>query len=463
MEEVTKPARVIRVGSRKSQLALVQTNIIIEALQENFPDLRFEVVKIATKGDKILDVALSKIGDKNLFTKELENALYLKEVDFVVHSLKDVPTVMPPGLVLGCICNRVSPFDVVLMSNANRGKKLAELPRNSIVGTSALRRVAVLRRKYPHLDFSSIRGNLSTRLQKLDARRDTKNTDCESAHHPSTYDALILAEAGILRLGWQDRVDETLTDCMYAVGQGALACECRENDLEMQRLLMSIHDEPAALACIAERAFMSRLEGGCSTPMGVQTSLLPGGIAGADALAGRPRQLSMQAAVLSVDGSQCIKGHLNTLLPTSVPSIKAPGKRAADREGDPWLPPLKRARAWSGNWDSEPEESKDLWMKDEYSEEELKTAGDERAILLGLNVRPACAIARLRMARARRLGQELADQVRRAGADKILAAIIHPNVCTQSSSIPPADSHTQAPLKKAVLTDFAVMPTSRTV
>ncbi|VDN08957.1 unnamed protein product [Dibothriocephalus latus] len=208
MNEVEKITRVIRVGSRKSQLALVQTNIVIEALQENFPDLRFEVVKMSTKGDKILDMALSKIGDKNLFTKELENALYLKEVDFVVHSLKDVPTVMPPGLVLGCVTNRVSPFDVVLMSNANRGKKLAELPKNSNVGTSALRRIAILRRKHPHLDFSSIRGNLSTRLQKLDACSDTKNTNGGSSHQPSAYDAIILAEAGILRLGWQDRIDE---------------------------------------------------------------------------------------------------------------------------------------------------------------------------------------------------------------------------------------------------------------
>ncbi|BHF68681.1 hypothetical protein SprV_0301172000 [Sparganum proliferum] len=348
------------------------------------------------------------------------------------------------------------------MSKANRGKKLAELPRNSVVGTSALRRVAILRRKHPHLDFSSIRGNLSTRLQKLDACRETKNSDCESACHPSTYDAIILAEAGILRLGWQGRVDETLTDCLYAVGQGALACECREDDLEMQRLLASIHDEPAALACIAERAFMSRLEGGCTTPMGVQTNLLPGGIAGADALAGRPRQLSMQAAVLSVDGSQCIEGQLSTLLPTSVPSIKAPGKRAADGQKGPRPPPLKRARAWSGNWDAKLEDSEALWMKDEYNEEELKTAADERAIILGINVRPACAIARLRMARARRLGQELADQVRRAGADKILEQIVHANASTQSPPDPQADPHIQAPLKKAALAESAVMPTHET-
>lgn len=196
---------VIRVGSRKSQLALLQTSFVINLLQQRHPQCNFEIVKISTTGDKILDKDLSKIGDKNLFTKELEFALLNGTVDFVVHSLKDVPTTVSEGLILGCICSRSSPFDVVLMSPSNRGKKLSELPPNSIIGTSALRRIAVLKRSFPHLKFLSVRGNLSTRLQKLDAPRPKEG--CSSLTSPM-YDALILAEAGVLRVGWGLRIDE---------------------------------------------------------------------------------------------------------------------------------------------------------------------------------------------------------------------------------------------------------------
>lgn len=194
---------VIKVGSRKSQLALVQTHLIIHKLQKHYPDIEFQVVKIATIGDKILDVALTKIGDKNIFTKELEQALCAGEVDFVVHSLKDVPTVLPDNLILGCISSRVSPYDVVLMSPTNRGKTLATLPPRSVIGTSALRRVAMLSRKYPSLHFLSVRGNLSTRLRKLDVSPSLKSDESIPC-----YDALILAEAGVQRLGWEDRIDE---------------------------------------------------------------------------------------------------------------------------------------------------------------------------------------------------------------------------------------------------------------
>lgn len=196
---------VIRVGSRKSQLALLQTNFVIELLQKYYPEYEFQIVKILTTGDKILDQELSKIGDKNLFTKELEIALINKQVDFVVHSLKDVPTVMPEGLVIGCICARSSPFDVVLMNPSNRGKVLDDLPPNSVIGTSALRRIAVLRRKFPKLCFQSVRGNLSTRLQKLDSV--AEEVDNSNLSGPK-YDALILAEAGVLRIGWKSRIDE---------------------------------------------------------------------------------------------------------------------------------------------------------------------------------------------------------------------------------------------------------------
>ena len=194
---------VIRVGSRERKLAILQTNLIIGLLQKCHPDNAFEIVKMTTTGDKILDKELSKIGDRSLFTKELEVALQNGTVDFVVHSLKDVPTVLPEGLVLGCVCARTSPFDAVLMSPSNRGKRLSELPPNSIIGTSALRRIAVLKRSFSHLDFSSVRGNLSTRLRKLDGIDDGCNS-----HEKPKYDALILAQAGVVRIGWKSRIDE---------------------------------------------------------------------------------------------------------------------------------------------------------------------------------------------------------------------------------------------------------------
>lgn len=204
--------RVVRVGTRKSQLALFQTDIIINRLRKIHHEVDFEVIKIATIGDKILDVALSKIGDKNLFTKELEQALYVNKVDFVVHSLKDVPTVMPDGLIIGCISDRCSPFDAVLMSPANRGKTLAQLPSKAVIGTSALRRIAVLKRQFPHLEFLSVRGNLSTRLKKLDAYY-----EAEDSQSVPKYDALILAEAGVERIGLEERIDEVFIGYLYCV------------------------------------------------------------------------------------------------------------------------------------------------------------------------------------------------------------------------------------------------------
>ncbi|VDN96344.1 unnamed protein product, partial [Rodentolepis nana] len=308
---------VIRVGSRKSQLALLQTDIIINLLRTYYPDYKFEIVKISTTGDKILDKALSKIGDKNLFTKELEAALLSNEVDFVVHSLKDVPTVMPEGLVIGCISSRVSPFDVVLMNPANRGKTLKDLPSNSVIGTSALRRIAVLKRKFPDLCFKSVRGNLSTRLQKLDSSIENGANENGATQK---YSALILAEAGVVRVGWESRIDEYLDRDRYAVGQGALACECRLGDTRIQSLLSTIHNEAPALACIAERAFMSRLEGGCSTPIAVRTYLNPGGVAGIkgdDSV--KARTISLDAAVLSLDGTRCVEGKMSTDLPFFMP------------------------------------------------------------------------------------------------------------------------------------------------
>ncbi|VEL08825.1 unnamed protein product [Protopolystoma xenopodis] len=298
-----------KVGTRASQLAVVQTSIVVDLLKAKNPNANFKLIKIKTIGDKILDVALSKIGEKSLFTKELESALLSHEVDFVVHSLKDVPTSLPAGLVLGCVCERLSPCDVVLMSPSNRGEKLSTLPKGSVVGTGSLRRVSLLSQKFPDLNFASIRGNLVTRLSKLDGNTDNAHS---LQSNDTRYDALVLAKAGIERLGWEDRIDEILEDMLYAVGQGALTCECRYDDNDSLRLLSTIHNEAAALGVIAERALMRGLDGGCSTPIGVRSYLDPNGFI-------HPHFLKLEGAVLNLDGTRCVFDQMVSNLPSIPP------------------------------------------------------------------------------------------------------------------------------------------------
>ncbi|KAF1485857.1 Porphobilinogen deaminase, partial [Pygoscelis antarcticus] len=190
------------------QLARIQTDSVVEMLRELYPDLRIEIaVAMSTTGDKILDTALSKIGEKSLFTKELENALERNEVDLVVHSLKDLPTSLPPGFTIGAVCKRENPLDAVVFHPKNCGKTLSLLPEKSVIGTSSLRRAAQLKKKFPQLEFRDIRGNLNTRLKKLDEKED--------------FSAIILAAAGLKRMGWENRVGQLLSpeDCLYAVGQ----------------------------------------------------------------------------------------------------------------------------------------------------------------------------------------------------------------------------------------------------
>ncbi|XP_077985063.1 porphobilinogen deaminase-like [Glandiceps talaboti] len=274
--------KVVRVGSRKSQLALIQTNHVIDSLKKHYPDTNFEIISISTTGDKILDKALSKIGEKNLFTKELEVALEDGRVDLVVHSLKDLPSTLPPGMVIAAICKRDDPHDAVVLHPKHAGKSLESLPENSVIGTSSLRRIAQLQRKYPHLQFQDVRGNLNTRLRKLDEH--------------DVYSALILAKAGLERMGWQNRVSQVLDPsvCMYAVGQGALAVEARQEDKQTIKLLSKLHDKDTLLRCISERAFLRQLEGGCSAPVAVHSEI-------AD------NKLVVSGAALSLDGSQCVQ------------------------------------------------------------------------------------------------------------------------------------------------------------
>ncbi|MBW4489877.1 MAG: hydroxymethylbilane synthase [Trichocoleus desertorum ATA4-8-CV12] len=278
---VSSPARTIRIGSRKSQLALVQTYWVQEQLQKAFPDRTFEVHTMSTQGDKILDVALAKIGDKGLFTKELELGMINNEIDFAVHSLKDLPTRLPEGLVLGCVTERENPADALVVHEKHKDKQLATLPAGAVIGTSSLRRLAQLRHHYPHLSFKDVRGNLNTRLAKLDA---------------GEYDALILAVAGLQRLGMGDRIHQAIPAevSLHAVGQGALGIECREGDAEVLAVIKALEHVPTAQRCYAERAFLRELEGGCQVPIGVNTEF------DGDAL-------TLTGLVASLDGQTIIK------------------------------------------------------------------------------------------------------------------------------------------------------------
>ncbi|XP_069470489.1 porphobilinogen deaminase isoform X4 [Ambystoma mexicanum] len=280
-------ARVIRVGTRKSQLARIQTDSVVEMLTERFPGAQFEIVAMSTTGDKILDTALSKIGEKSLFTKELETALERNEVDLVVHSLKDLPTTLPLGFTIGAICKRESPHDAVVFHPSNAGKTLSSLAEKSVIGTSSLRRAAQLKKRFAHLDFRDIRGNLNTRLRKLDENNE--------------FSAIILAAAGLRRMGWESRIGQVLNpeECMYAVGQGALAVEVRSKDQDILSMVSALHHPETVLRCIAERAFMRQLEGGCSVPVAVNSTV-------------KDFQLYLTGAVYSLDGSESLKETMQT-------------------------------------------------------------------------------------------------------------------------------------------------------
>lgn len=287
VSSVSSPVRTVRIGSRQSQLALVQTYWVQAQLQKLHSDRTFEVCTMKTQGDKILDVALAKIGDKGLFTKELEVAMVQRQTDLAVHSLKDLPTRLPEGLVLGAITERADPADALVVHPKHRDRQVDTLPAGAVIGTSSLRRLAQLRHHFPHLIFKDIRGNLNTRLQKLDA---------------GEYDAIILAVAGLQRLGLGDRVHQVIPAeiSLHAVGQGALGIECRADDPDVLFLLRSLEHTPTAQRCQAERAFLRELEGGCQVPIGVNTRL-------------DGDQLIMTGVVGSLDGQKMVKDTLTGL------------------------------------------------------------------------------------------------------------------------------------------------------
>ncbi|MFT4887799.1 MAG: hydroxymethylbilane synthase [Pseudohongiellaceae bacterium] len=243
--------KILKIATRKSPLALWQANFVKDALEEANQKLVVELVTMTTKGDKILDSPLAKIGGKGLFVKELEHALLRGDADIAVHSMKDVPMEFPEGLELAVICEREDPSDAFV---SNHYASFASLPDGAIVGTSSLRRQCQLKQLRPDLTVLDLRGNVGTRLAKLDA---------------GGYDAIILAAAGLIRLKLGERIREKLSfeDCLPAGGQGAVGIECRVGDSLTHDLIRSLHHDETASRVIAERAVNARLQGGCQVPI----------------------------------------------------------------------------------------------------------------------------------------------------------------------------------------------------
>ncbi len=244
--------KTLRLGTRKSQLALWQAHYVRDALQRHHPGLRVELVTMTTEGDRILDRSLAQVGGKGLFIKELEQGLLEHRVDIAVHSLKDVTATLPPGLHLSVVCEREDPRDAFI---SNRHANLASLPPGARVGTSSLRRQCQLREAYAHLEIATLRGNVNTRLAKLDA---------------GEFDAIILAVAGVKRLGMEARIRDRLDPgvSLPAVGQGAVCIECRADDAVTNELLAPLNHRETWICVSAERAMNAHLEGGCQVPIG---------------------------------------------------------------------------------------------------------------------------------------------------------------------------------------------------
>lgn len=269
------------IGTRGSQLAIWQAEWVQARLQDLAPHLSIRLERIQTSGDKILDVPLAKIGGKALFVKEIEEALLRKEIDLAVHSMKDVPSVLPEGLVIHCVPKREDPRDALLSRN---GETFQNLPTSAKVGTSSLRRQSQFLSQRPDFSIQMLRGNLNTRVRKL---------------QEGQFDAIVLAASGLKRLGWAEQITECLsTDIsLPAVGQGALGIEGRADDVFIQKLLAPLNDSISRITVLAERAFLARLEGGCQVP-----------IAGHATIDGR--QLTFRGLVASVEGQQIIREDL---------------------------------------------------------------------------------------------------------------------------------------------------------
>ncbi|NIF24541.1 MULTISPECIES: hydroxymethylbilane synthase [Pantoea] len=271
--------KIFRIATRQSPLALWQAQYVQQRLMAAWPGLRVELVPMVTKGDVILDTPLAKVGGKGLFVKELEVAMLEGRADLAVHSMKDVPVEFPEGLGLVTICQREDPRDAFV---SNQYASIDELPQGAVVGTSSLRRQCQLSARRPDLIIRSLRGNVGTRLGKLDA---------------GEYDAIILASAGLIRLGLEARIRQALPSdiSLPAVGQGAVGIECRLDDAELINLLQALNHEDTAVCVRAERAMNTRLEGGCQVPIGSFAEL-------------HGEELWLRGLVGSPDGSKMISG-----------------------------------------------------------------------------------------------------------------------------------------------------------
>lgn len=272
----------IRIATRKSPLAMWQAEYVRDRLMEAHPGLQVELLGMTTQGDKILDSPLAKIGGKGLFVKELEVRMLEGGADIAVHSMKDVPVEFPEGLHLSVICEREDPRDAFVSNNY---KSLDDLPQGAKVGTSSMRRQCQIRAIRPDLEILDLRGNVNTRLKKLDEGQ---------------YDAIILAAAGLIRLGFNERITQLIeTDTsLPAIGQGAVGIECRSDDPRVNELLAPLNDAPTQTRVLAERAMNNRLEGGCQVP-----------IAGHAVLEGD--QITLRGLVGEPDGSNTVRGEIS--------------------------------------------------------------------------------------------------------------------------------------------------------
>lgn len=274
-------SKILRIATRKSPLALWQAHYVRDALQRAHSELSVELVAMSTRGDKILDTPLAKVGGKALFVKELEHALLEDRADIAVHSMKDVPVEFPAGLGLAIICQRGDPADAFV---SNQFASFADLPLHAKVGTSSFRRQCQLRELRPDLVIADLRGNVGTRLGKLDA---------------GEYDAIILAAAGLKRLELDDRIKQRLaySECLPAGGQGAVGIECRSQDLETLKLIDCLHHNETAAVVVAERAVNARLQGGCQVPIAAFAEL-------------DGEVLHLRALVGNLDGSRIIRSEI---------------------------------------------------------------------------------------------------------------------------------------------------------
>jgi hydroxymethylbilane synthase len=301
--EVNLPApHRLRIATRESRLALWQANHVADLLKARYPSCSVTLVGMTTRGDQIQDRPLSDIGGKGLFTKELELALLDGRAELAVHSLKDVPMELPDAFELACVLERADPRDAFV---SNHHDELAQLPAGGVVGTSSLRRAAQLREHFPTLRIEPLRGNLDTRLGKLDAGQ---------------YDAIVLAAAGLERLGLATRIRQVLAPALLlpAPGQGVLGIEIRSDMAEVREALVFLEDRETLLAISAERAVSRQLGGNCRTPLGAYAQLQPGGQLRIDAMladdAGRVRRVQLQDAVNNVDQARLLGERAASLL-----------------------------------------------------------------------------------------------------------------------------------------------------